>query len=209
MFFNILLVKAVILIKYLIVIFSAAAIACAMFTGKISDLSSSIVSSCEDAVSLFLSLLGIMAFWGGIMNIAKKSGLTDRVSSLLSPLLGLIFKGINKTSSAFSAITLNITANILGLGNAATPLGIEAMKELKKEEGKRNTATKNIALLTIFNTASIQIVPTTIAAIRSKYGSENPMEIILPVIFTSLLSLIIGIVFINLFYIKRNRHEYN
>lgn len=209
MFFNILLVKAVILIKYLIVIFSAAAIACAIFTGKISDLSSSIVSSCEDAVSLFLSLLGIMAFWGGIMNIAKKSGLTDRISSLLSPLLGLIFKGINKTSSAFSAITLNITANILGLGNAATPLGIEAMKELKKEEGKKNTATKNIALLTIFNTASIQIVPTTIAAIRSKYGSENPMEIILPVIFTSLLSLIIGIVFINLFYIKRNRHEYN
>lgn len=194
-------------IKFIIVIFSALSLLCAVFSGKVSDLSSSIVSSCEDAVSLFLSLLGIMAFWGGIMNIAKKSGLTDKISSLLSPVLCLIFKGINKTSAAFSAITLNITANILGLGNAATPLGIEAMKELKKEEGEKNTATKNIALLTIFNTASIQIVPTTIAAIRSKYSSQNPMEIILPVIFTSFISLVLGIIFINLFYLKRNRHE--
>ncbi len=196
-------------IKYLIVLFFALSLICAAATGNVSELSTSVVSSCEEAISLFLSLLGIMAFWGGIMNIAKSSGLTLKISKLLSPLLGLLFKGIDKASSAFSAITLNVTANLLGLGNAATPLGISAMKELKNEEGGKQKATKSIALLTLLNTSSLQIIPTTIAAIRSKYGSENPMEIIPAVLFTSALSLGIGIVFINLFYIKRNRNERN
>ncbi len=195
-------------IKLLMVIFCAVSILAAVANGKTDDLSSSMVTAFEDSVSLFLSLLGVMAFWGGVMNIAKKSGLTDMISRLLSPVLRLIFKGINKTSAAFSAITLNITANMLGLANAATPLGIEAMTELKNAEGGSETPTKNIAMLTLFNTASIQIIPTTIAAIRGKYESANPMEIIPAVLITSLLSLIIGIAAVNILYINRKRKRY-
>lgn len=193
--------------KFLILIFSVLSFAAALINGGMDTLSTSMVSACEDAVSLFLSLLGIMAFWGGVMNIAKESKLTDKIAAVLSPILRLVFKGLGKASDAFSAITLNITANMMGLGNAATPLGIEAMKELKKEEGLDNKPSKNIAVLTLFNTASIQIIPTTVAAIRSKYQSANPMEIILPVLFTSFASLIIGILALNLLYIKRKKHE--
>lgn len=193
--------------KFLILIFSVLSFAAALINGGMDTLSTSMVSACEDAVSLFLSLLGIMAFWGGVMNIAKESKLTDKIAAVLSPILRLVFKGLGKASNAFSAITLNITANMMGLGNAATPLGIEAMKELKKEEGLDNKPSKNIAVLTLFNTASIQIIPTTVAAIRSKYQSANPMEIILPVLFTSFASLIIGILALNLLYIKKKKHE--
>ncbi len=190
------------------IIFCALSIIAAVASGKTDDLSSSMISAFEDSVSLFLSLLGVMAFWGGVMNIAKKSGLTDKISRLLSPVLKLIFKGVSKTSAAFSAITLNITANMLGLANAATPLGIEAMTELKNAEGGRETPTKNIALLTLFNTASIQIIPTTIAAIRGKYESANPMEIIPSVLITSFLSLMVGIAAVNILYINRKRKRY-
>lgn len=193
--------------KFLILIFSVLSFAAALINGGMDTLSTSMVSACEDAVSLFLSLLGIMAFWGGVMNIAKESKLTDKIAAVLSPILRLVFKGLGKASNAFSAITLNITANMMGLGNAATPLGIEAMKELKKEEGLDDKPSKSIAVLTLFNTASIQIIPTTVAAIRSKYQSANPMEIILPVLFTSFSSLIIGILALNLLYIKRKKHE--
>lgn len=192
--------------KFLILIFSVLSFAAALINGGMDTLSTSMVSACEDAVSLFLSLLGIMAFWGGVMNIAKESKLTDKIAAVLSPILRLVFKGLGKASNAFSAITLNITANMMGLGNAATPLGIEAMKELKKEEGLDDKPSKSIAVLTLFNTASIQIIPTTVAAIRSKYQSANPMEIILPVLFTSFSSLIIGILALNLLYIKRKKH---
>lgn len=190
------------------IIFCALSIIAAVASGKTDDLSSSMISAFEDSVSLFLSLLGVMAFWGGVMNIAKKSGLTDKISRLLSPVLKLIFKGVSKTSAAFSAITLNITANMLGLANAATPLGIEAMTELKNAEGGGETPTKNIALLTLFNTASIQIIPTTIAAIRGKYESANPMEIIPSVLITSFLSLMVGIAAVNILYINRKRKRY-
>ena len=189
------------------VILCAVSIVASVISGKTSELSSSMVNAFEDSVYLFLSLLGVMAFWGGVMNIAKKSGLTEIISRIISPVLKLLFKGINKASSAFSAIALNITANLLGLANAATPLGIEAIKELKSAEGGKDIPTKNTALLTMFNTASIQIIPTTIAAIRARYGSKNPMEIIPAILLTSLLSLIVGILAVNIFYAKRKEKK--
>lgn len=167
---------------------------CAVFTGNISSLSNAVLSGANDAVSLVISILGMMAFWTGIMKIAEKSKITEYLSNILSPIIKFIFPDCQAKSSAAKAICMNITANLLGLGNAATPFGIEAMKKLQKNNNFKSTATNSMAMLIVINTASLQLIPTLLCTLRQKHGCENPMEIIPHLWIISAVSLAAGVI---------------
>ncbi len=160
-----------------------------ILTGNIDKVSNAAIGECSKAVEICFSLMGAMCLWSGIMRIAEKSGLAGKISKLLSPITKRIFK--NASDKALNAISMNITANLLGLGNAATPLGIQAMINLKDGD----YATNNMILFVVINTASIQLIPTTIATLRLKYNSHNPMEILPYVLICSIISLVVGVAF--------------
>lgn len=166
-----------------------------IISGNIGAVSEAVLTESVSAVDLGIYMLGAMCVWGGVMRVAEKSGITDILSKFFSPFLKLVFKGIDTKGKAFSAICMNITANLLGLGNAATPFGIEAMKELEKEDNCKETASINMIIFAVINTASFTIIPTTVAALRLKNGSENPLEILPAVIITSAITLIVSITF--------------
>ncbi|MCH5323719.1 MAG: ABC transporter permease [Eubacterium sp.] len=149
-----------------------------VINGTMSEVSQAALTECTAAVTLAISLCGTICFWSGIMNVAEKAGLVAKLAKLLSPLLKRLFKGIDSNGKAMGYILMNLVSNLMGLGNAATPLGIKAMEELKKEEGATDTATDNMIIFTVMNTASLQLFPATITAIRVNYGSVSPLEIL-------------------------------
>lgn len=146
----------------------------AVICGNTAAVTDAIFTSGSDALELVLTLTGSLCIWGGITEIAKDSGLYAKISRTMAPLLSKIFGGIDKNSQAMKAISANIVANILGLGNAATPSGIEAMKELEKMGCDDNTATRNMAIFVLMNCCGLTLIPTTIITLRSQYGSSNP-----------------------------------
>lgn len=181
------------MMKYIfafLIILSAAA---ALFTGRGEELTEAVLNEPVSAVELCVYLCGGMCFWGGLMRIAEKSGLTDKISKVFAVLLSGLFRGIDKKGRAFHAICMNITANLLGLGNAATPLGIEAMKALAEEENAGDTATPSMIVFTVLNTASLTLIPSTALSLRLKYGSASPMEIIPAVWITSAAALAVSV----------------
>lgn len=150
----------------------------AFLTQNTTAVSDAVFSSLEDAVTLTLKMLGMLCFWSGMMQLAEKSGLTEKIARALSPLLRRLFPEIEEDKDAQSAISMNITANLFGIGNAATPLGIEAMKRLKKHTTKSDTASNAMVLFVVLNTASVKLIPTTVAMLRHEAGSSAPMEIL-------------------------------
>lgn len=166
----------------------------AIFTGRMQNLSDSVMSGAGSAIELLISIIGIICFWSGMMEIADKSGVTTLLAKLFSPIFSRLFKNVDKNSTAMRYISLNISANLLGLGNAATPLGLSAMKELKAINKNKNEASDDMLLFVVLNTASLQLIPTTLCAYRRSYGSAAPFEIIPAVWLTSILALTVGIV---------------
>ncbi len=164
------------------------------FTGHMPQVGEAALNSCVEAVDLFLYLLGGMCMWGGLMRIAEKAKLTDALSNLFRPLLKHLFKGLDMNGKAFHAICMNITANLLGLGNAATPLGLEAMRRLEQEEKPGETTSRSMIMFIVLNTASITLIPTTAASLRLKHGSSAPMEIFPCVLVTSACALAVGLI---------------
>ena len=159
--------------------------------GRLADITSALMSGAEDAVKMTLSLVGIMSFWTGIMKIAEGTGVTSAISKLLRPLTKLLFPKL-KDKKALDAIVMNMTANMLGMSNAATPLGLKAMDCLKKYSDGTN-ATDEMCMFAVINTASIQLIPSTIIALRQSAGSLNPTEIIVAVWLTSITALTVGV----------------
>lgn len=177
-------------------------------TGRIAEVSNAALNEGVNAVQLFIYILGGMCVWGGIMRIADKAGLTEKLCKAFKPIAGLLFKGIDLQGKAFKAISMNITANLLGLGNAATPLGMEAMHELEKEEHTTDTASNNMIVFTVLNTASITIIPTTVASLRLKHGAIQPLDILPGVLVTSVLSVSVGLTLAIIFNsIKKGKHK--
>ena len=174
-------------------IFIIISIVYAIFSGNIENLNNSIFESAESAVNLTLTLLGMTCLWSGIMEVASKTQIIDYLSKMLNPIIEKLFYNLNEKS--YNNIIMNIIANILGLGNAATPLGLKAMKELQKENKNKDELSDNMMLLIVLNTASLQIIPTTIIAIRSSMGSDNPTKIIFPVWVSTICAAIVGIIF--------------
>lgn len=160
---------------------------CAAATGRMEALSAAVLSGAADAVTLVLSLTGMMCVWTGLMKIADEGGLTLLLSRALAPLMRRLFPDCEKGGSAVKAMCMNITANLLGLGNAATPFGLAAMKELKKANPTR-TADNSMVTFVVLNTASIQLIPTFTGTLRARYGSAAPFDILPAVWITSLCS---------------------
>lgn len=184
--------------KLILMILPAAAVICGILTGKLPEVSGSVLDSAGDAVQLAITLCGIMCLWSGLMKVAEEAGAVKLISSLLEPVLCRLFHGLEKGGRAMQLISMNLAANILGLGNATTPLGIRAMEAIQQEETPpfkkpSASASDNMIMLTVLNTASLQLIPTTAAALRAAHGAAKPMEILPCVWITSAYSLIAAV----------------
>lgn len=171
--------------------------------GRITQVSSAALNEGGKAIALVISLAGIMSLWSGLMNVAEKSGLTEKFSRLFSPILRLLFKGLDPKSNAAKAISMNMAANMLGLGNAATPLGVAAMRELEALNRTPAVASDYMVTFVVLNTASLQIIPTTTAALRLQAGAASPFDILPAVWITSIISVVSVLVMSRL--LRRNK----
>lgn len=163
------------------------------FAGTTDAVTASVFEGCESATSLVISLLGMMCLWTGLLEIAQRSGLTTKVQKLLFPIIHWFFPTIHKNSEVAGAISMSITANLLGLSNAATPLGLSAMEKLESRNLTKDTASDEMCMFVVINTASITLIPTTLLTIRAAFNSIAPFEIMVPVWIASLLSLLSGV----------------
>lgn len=182
------------MINYIWSFILAASLIYSFFSGTAADITGIIFSSISRAVEIAASLFGIICFWSGIMEIAQKSGFTDLLCKFLGIFTKLLFPDVKKDSAAMRSITMNITANLLGLGNAATPFGLAAVNELDKENGYSSYSSNAMCMLVVINTASIQLLPTTIMGLNAAAGGQNPSAIIMPIWITSFLTLLIGVI---------------
>lgn len=173
------------------VIFSFIA---ALFSGNMQALSDSVVNGGKDAISLVINLTGMMCLWGGIMKIAEKAEITKIICNFLSPVFSLLYKNVDKKSETARAMSMNITANLLGLGNAATPLGLEAMRRMQESNSDKAVATDDMVVFVVMNSAAMRLIPTTVATLRTQFGSQSPMEIMPATWLSTFFSLTAGIV---------------
>ncbi len=159
----------------------------ALFNGRMKELSEAAVSGCGKAVTLVVSLLGLMCLWSGLMRVAGKAGLLDRLSALLAPLLRRIFPDAWRSGTGIPEISAALVANLLGIGNAATPLAVKAMSALPKSPRDPTEATDDMVTFTVLGTAPPCLFPTTVLALRSAAGSRDPFDILPAVWLCSLL----------------------
>lgn len=164
-----------------------------VINGRMDGVSSAAIRGGIDAVQLSITLLGGMCLWSGVMRVAEKSGFTKLFCRLLSPITKRLFYGVDPNGKAMQAISMNITANLLGLGNAATPLGILAMKELSTELKAKEAPAHQMILFVVLNTASITLIPTTVATLRLEHGASNPMDILPCVWLASIASVVCAV----------------
>jgi spore maturation protein A len=166
----------------------AVSIIFAVVNGRLDALTTAIFDAGKAAVEVSLFLAGIVALWLGITKIIEDSGLIHRLSRLFRPLVARLFRGLPSDHPAVAPITLNFLANLFGLGNAATPLGIKSMQELQTLNPEKDTVTFEMMTFIVINTASIQLIPFTVIGILSDFGSRNPTAIVLPTIIATLIS---------------------
>ena len=166
-----------------------------------TNISEEMLLASSNSIELIFSIIPVICLWLGIMNIAKKSGLLDKLAKMLTPILKIIFPEIPQNSPCFSYIGSNIMMNMLGLGNAATPFGLKAIKEMQEFNDKKDTASRSMITFLVLNTASVTIMPTTIISLRMLYGSVSPESIIPYIIITSSLSCIIGLIIDRILYL--------
>lgn len=166
-----------------------------LLSGKGEAISKSIIDSAGSTVELILGLAGLMCLWCGVMKIAEKSGLTEKIAWLLKPFLKLLYKDAAKSEHALGAIIMNLTANMFGLSNAATPFGIKAMEELQKLNVHKDRASNDMVLFLVMNAACLQLVPSTVISIRAASGSLNPGIILIPAIIATGCAALVGIIF--------------
>lgn len=164
----------------------------AAFGGRLDTLAAEALTASKDAITTVISLTGAMCFWSGILKIAENSGVTNALSRLLKPIIRFLFPTISPHSDAAGAIVSNMSANMLGMGNAATPFGIKAMHELDALNNHSKTASSAMCMFVVVNTASIQLIPTTMISILSGAGAQNPFDIMVPTLIVSFISLIAG-----------------
>lgn len=178
-------------IWFLIILIS---IASAAYTGKIDAVVNAIMTGCQKAIETGLYLAGIMAFWLGIMKIAEKSGLVQKIAQLIKPAAKFLFPDIPEKNPVIGDIAMNFTANAFGLANAATPIGIEAMKKLQDLNKDKNSASNDMCTLLAMNTAGWQLVPATVIAVLVSCGSKNPTEIVFPTLIVTTIAFVSAIV---------------
>ena len=171
-----------------------------VITNNLSTLNSEILNSAKVTLNMLLEIFPIMALWLGLMNIAKESGLLFKISKAISPLLSKLFPDIPKGHESIGYIASNIIINVFGLGSAATPFGLKAMKSLQELNPKKDTASKSMITFLVINTGGVTLVSTTIIALRMLYNSTNPTEIVWPCIIATVISSICAVILDRILY---------
>lgn len=166
-------------------------ILCGLATGRGELVAAAAVEGAQAAVELCVSIAGMLCLWTGVMEVMRRSGLAEGLSRLLRPVLSLLFPQVSGDRGVMDSISANVSANLLGLGNAATPLGIEAVRRMERKSP--GTASDAMCMLVVCNTASIQLIPTTVASVRAAAGSSSPFDILPAVWLASALSVGVGI----------------
>ncbi len=165
----------------------------AAFCGRIEAVSAAIWQVAEQGIALTLEIAGIMMLWMGLLRLAEKSGFTNFLARLTRPVVGLLFPDLAKDSPALGSIVMNISANLLGLGNAATPFGLKAMDDLQKLNKRPEEASNSMITFLVLNTSAITLIPATVIALRAKSGSLFPEEIVGITIFSGLIGTVVGL----------------
>ena len=185
--------------NYIFYFLIVASIIIGAINGKLQDVVNSIMDGAELSVKIAFSLIGIMAFWLGMMRIAEKSGIIKFISKLLQPITKFLFNELPENSPAIGDIAMNFTANAFGLANAATPFGIRAMEELQKENKEKKQASNSMCLFLGINTAGFQLIPTTVLAVLVGIGYKNPTEIIAPTLIVTSIAFVSAILIAKIF----------
>lgn len=191
------------MLNILWVIMIAGGIFFAAFHGTMGQITESFISSSTEAVNLCIFMLGVIGVWNGMMEIAVKSGLMKKIAKTMYPFIHWLFPDIPPRHKANEYIAANMAANILGLGWAATPAGLKAMRELQKLEEGGGRASDMMCAFLVLNISSLQLVPINMIAYRSQYGSVNPAAVVLPAICATMISTMAGVVFIKIMEITR------
>ena len=195
---------------YIWVFLIAVSIIVAVINGKVPEVTQSITSNAKIAVEISISLIGVMAFWLGLVKLAEKSGLIKIISKIVQPITDFLFPEIPKGHSSLGNIAMNVSANALVVTNAATPVGIKAMQEMQELNPNKDNATNPMCTFLAINTAGFQIVPASVIAVLVAAGATNPTEIIAPTILTTFLGLIIAVItvkFLQRFFPVSNKGE--
>jgi len=171
------------------------AIVVAIFTGNMPNLTNAAIESAREAIALCITMLGIMSMWTGLLTIAEKAGLIGALAKKSRPILRYLFPDLGRNHPAHEPIATNFIANILGLGWAATPSGIHAMKAMQKDNRQKDTATRSMRMFMVINMSSLQLVTISVVAYRMQYGSANPSEIIGPGLIVTMLTTVIAVAF--------------
>jgi spore maturation protein A len=193
------------MVNYIWVFMTIVGFVFAMFNGTLEEVNKAIFDGAKEAVTLCIGLISILVFWLGMMRIAEESGLLNKLSKLFRPIVNRIFPDVPSNHPAMGYILSNMIANMFGLGNAATPLGIKAMEELKQLNGGKNSASRSMVTFLAINTASITIIPTTVIAIRMNYNSASPTEIVVPTLIATIISMLGAVMIDRYFYNRRRR----
>lgn len=197
------------MVNYIWAFFIIVGIVYAFLTGKTDVINSEIISSASTSINMILTILPIMCLWLGLMNIAKESGLLKIMSTKISPIVKKLFPEIPKDHEALSLISSNIIMNMLGLGNAATPFGLKAMKAMQELNKNKDVASRSMITFLVINTASVTVIPTTVISFRVINGATNPTDILLSSIITTIFSCLIGLILDRLLYLLwRRNYEY-
>ena len=193
--------------NYIFFALIAISIIIGIFNNTLNDVVNAMLSACNTAVKISFSLIGIIAFWLGIMRIAEKSGLVQVLSKLLNPIAKILFNDVKKDSPVVGDITMSVAANALGLTNAATPIGLKVMKELQEDNKNKDTATDSMCMFLGMNTAGFQIIPATVIAVLVGVGAKNPSEIILPTLIVTSISFLFAIIIALIFRKMWREHD--
>ena len=181
------------------------AVIVAGFNGHMGELSTAAFDAAKTAVQLSIGLIGIMALWLGLMKLAEEAGLVQMLARLVRPVLRRVFPDVPKDHPALGSMTANLAANMLGLGNAATPLGLKAMQDLQELNPDKETATNAMVTFIVINATSVTIIPATIIGLRSAAGAVNPSSIIVPSIIATTVSTVTGVIVAKLLERRSNR----
>lgn len=193
------------MVNYIWVVMTLIGLGFAMVNGTMAEVNEAVFTGAKEAVTLCIGLISILVFWLGMMRIAEDAGLLSKLSSLFKPFVTKLFPEVPSDHPAMGYILSNMIANMFGLGNATTPLGIKAMEELKELNGGKNEASRSMITFLAINTASITLIPTTVIAIRMNYNSENPTDIVGPTLLATAVSAVAAIFIDRYFYYRRTK----
>lgn len=168
-------------------------VAVAAARGNANVITETAMTAADSAIQILIGLLGVMVLWLGLSRIAEDAGLVKSLARLVQPVLRRLFPTIPRDHPAMGAITMNISANMLGLGSAATPFGLKAMQHLQELNPEKDTASDPMITFLVLNTSGVTLVPAVIIGLRAQHGSANPAEIMLPVLLATLCSTAVGL----------------